>query len=1154
MDAMTSVTIDAMVEPAVELAHRWAQATAQSTTGAESRTSKRLAALVADPAGLDLAVRFVDRVARPEDLQVAARELARLSASDASSFLSPVDRLMLGTGAAVSRLAPSVVVPLARTRLRQLVGHLVVDAEDPALANHLAHAKADGRRLNINLLGEAVLGEGEAAARTERTRALLERPDVDYVSIKVSSLVSQLSTWDTEQNVARVLERLRPLYRTAAAKSPAAFVNLDMEEYRDLDLTVAVFEAICSEPEFARLQMGIVLQAYLPDSVAALERLTTFAQKRVAGGGAPIKVRLVKGANLAMEAVEAELHGWAQAPYATKADVDANYVRMLDRMLRPEVAEALRTGVASHNLFDLALAFQLATARGVSRSMDVEMLQGMAPAQARAVAADVDTHGPLILYTPVVAPKDFDVAVSYLVRRLEENAAPENFVHAIFAPHEGDEVSTSPMADQERRFRTSVTAAAELSAERRRSDVRPSAPDQFVNTTDSDPALPQVRAAARQWVDAPARELTSDLLAGAEEVDQVVARARSAAEAWAARPASERAAVLRTVADELEVRRGALITAMSHEGGKTVAEADPEVSEAIDFARYYADRAEELATIEAEEGLTFTPDPVVLVTPPWNFPVAIPTGGMLAAVAAGSAVVIKPAPPVPGCSEIAVEAIHAAMAAHDIPTETIQIVRAEEDGAGQRLVAHPDVDRVILTGGYETSRLFTAWRAEHPAGPGVLAETSGKNALIVTPSADYDLAVADAVRSAFGHAGQKCSAASLLILVGSVATSERFRRQLVDAVASLQVGWPTDLSTAMGPVIEPPQGKLLTALTRLEPGERWLVEPRQLDESGRLWSPGMKEGVWPGSPFHLTEYFGPVLGVMTAETLEQAIEWQNATAYGLTGGLHSLDEDEIRHWLAHVEVGNAYINRHITGAIVQRQSFGGWKRSSVGPGAKAGGPNYVAQLGSWTTRDRPRGQGAVGSRVAELLDTYLRLAADPAQAEWLRASVASDAWARDEHYRGESDPTGLRAEANIFRYRPAPLLAVRAGGDALPVEVGRMVLAAACAGVPVEVSLHPEVAAAAQAGLGAEVGELGWGVESDEDFCSRVAAGDVTGRLRVIGEVPGLWQAAADERADVDPLTGEVLASGRRELLCVLREQAISRTMHRFGHLPTTEH
>src|SRR5699024_11127533 len=418
-----------------------------------------------------------------------------------------------------------------------------------------------------------------------------------------------------------------PLYRTAAEKNPAAFVNLDMEEYHDLDLTVAVFEAICAEEEFRHLQMGIVLQAYLPDSVAALDRLVEFARKRVSDGGAPVKVRLVKGANLAMEKVQAELHGWAQAPYPTKADVDANYVRMLDRMLAPDVAAVLRTGVASHNLFDLAFAYLLASQRGTNHAMDVEMLQGMAPAQARAVAADVDPHGPLILYTPVVAPKDFDVAVSYLVRRLEENAAPENFVHAIFAPHSGDEVGGSPMVEQEARFRASLAAAGTLSAEPRRSTDRPATPPAFVNTTDSDPALPAVRAAAREWVDAPARELTSPLLAGAEDVDRVLATARQTATAWAARPAAERAAVLRTAPDGLEARRCALAAAMSPEGGKAAAAADPEVSEAIDFARYYADRAEELEQIEAAEGLTFTPASVVLVTPPWNFPVAIPTGG-----------------------------------------------------------------------------------------------------------------------------------------------------------------------------------------------------------------------------------------------------------------------------------------------------------------------------------------------------------------------------------------------------------------------------------------------------------------------------------------------------------------------------------------------
>ena len=248
------------------------------------------------------------------------------------------------------------------------------------------------------------------------------------------------------------------------------------------------------------------------------------------------------------------------------------------------------------------------------------------------------------------------------------------------------------------------------------------------------------------------------------------------------------------------------------------------------------------------------------MTPPWNFPVAIPLGGVLAALAAGSAVVIKPAHHTVGCVEVGVEALYAA----GVPQEALQVVRAADRDVGRALVGHPDVETVILTGSAETGALFASWRTGLPLGPRVFGETSGKNALIITPAADLDLAVADLVRSAFGHAGQKCSAASLGVLVGSVAASERFRRQLVDAVSSLRVGWPEDLGVTMGPLIEPPEGKLLRALTTLDPGETWLVEPRQLDDSGRLWSPGLKDGVQPGSFFHVTEVFGPVLGLMTA--------------------------------------------------------------------------------------------------------------------------------------------------------------------------------------------------------------------------------------------------------------------------------------------------
>lgn len=1141
-------TADTLVEDAVALARTWIGAAAVGSTAtgtaasggsktdkAVARASAALGALVSDPAGLELAVGFVDDVARPQDTQVAAKALARLGKKAGSAtFLSPADRALFRAGALAAPVFPGIVVPAARARLRQLVGHLVADAGS-GLTAHLARTRAEGYTLNVNLLGEAVLGEEEAAGRLARTIALVERPDVDYVSIKVSSVAAQLVTWDLDGSRDRVVERLLPLYR--AARDHGVFLNLDMEEYRDLALTTAVFTEILGRDEFRDLEAGIVLQAYLPDGLGALDGLTEFATKRVADGGARIKVRIVKGANLAMEHVEATLHDWPQAPYTSKPDVDANYVRMLDHALRPDRARAVRIGAASHNLFHVALAILLGRARGVSEALDIEMLQGMAPTEAAAVRDEVaEDDGRVVLYTPVVRDEDFDVAISYLVRRLEENAAEQNFLHAAFAPASTGSTIEAPMDRQEAAFRASVELGVHYAPDDVTPRRRPRPAPQpvigpFRNAADTDPAV----AEHREW----AKQITSPLsgyvpaiaepLATSAQVDDVVALARRAGAAWSKVDPTDRGRVLRAAARHLETARADLVAAMVHEAGKTVAEADPEVSEAVDFAAYYAQAAEALdPTSEAWPGARFTPDGVTLVTPPWNFPVAIPIGGVLAGLAAGTAVIAKPAPPTPRCLEIAVEAVHAALdeVAPEIGLDSAlarsvaQFVRVPDGDLGRRLVTHDGVSRVILTGAIETAEMFASWRPELP----VLAETSGKNAIVVTPSADLDLAVADVVRSAFGHAGQKCSAASLVILVGSVGdprtvTGERFRRQLVDAVSSLAVGPATDLATVMGPLTEPAQGKLLRALTTLEPGESWLVRPRRLDTvaqqaglgKGRLWTPGVRDGVRPGSFFHLTECFGPVLGIMTARTLDEALELQNAVAFGLTGGIHSLDGAEVEHWLDRVEVGNAYVNRHITGAIVQRQSFGGWKASVVGSGAKAGGPNYVAQLGRW--EDAPD----VPSRTA-----------DPAG--WLAWARADDARAWVTEFSQEHDPSALGVESNLFRYRPVPGITVRVGAGAPDVEVQRVLAAAARAGVPATV-VGPET--------------------TDEAFAEAVADGKVTGRIRVVGQAPGLRDAAASRLGSVTVLDGPVLASGRRELLTMLREQAVSRTMHRYGHQRT---
>jgi RHH-type proline utilization regulon transcriptional repressor/proline dehydrogenase/delta 1-pyrroline-5-carboxylate dehydrogenase len=1135
-------------EETVALVRRWLAASADVKP---DPSAQRLAGVLKDPRGLEFTLGFVDKVVRPEDIRVAAKNLEML-AHRIPRFLPWYLRSAIAVGGGFARILPWLIIPISRGVLRRMVAHLVIDADPKALGSTLRTLRTRGIRLNVNLLGEAVLGDREARDRLAGTQELLARDDVDYVSVKVSSVVSQLSMWGFDETVTRVVERLTPLYEQAAASSSTKFINLDMEEYRDLDLTIAVFTALLEQPSLNGLEAGIVLQAYLPDSVAALDRLTTWARHRVATGGAGIKVRIVKGANLAMEHVDATVHGWPLATWSSKQQTDTNYKRLLIRAMTPQNTDAVRLGVAGHNLFDLAFAWLLATRRGVQHRIEIEMLLGMATAQADAVRAET---GGLLLYTPVVKPDEFDSAISYLVRRLEENASSENFMSGVFELD--DEKIFGREAD---RFAASLRELDDSvpPATRVQDRLHPGLPETasiFDNEPDTDPAIAVNRTWGRALLE---RSLNTDLgtatLAASTvtEVDAVLRRVRSAAEAgagWGRTSGFDRAELLDRVGDVLSVFRGRLIEVMAAETGKTIAEADVEVSEAVDFAHYYAARARELDTID---GATFHPEALTLVVPPWNFPVSIPAGGVLSALAAGSAVILKPAPQARRSGAVLADAVWEA----GIPREVFHFVDVPENEVGRALITAPEVGRVVLTGSYETAALFRSWKPNLA----LLAETSGKNSIIVTPSADLDLAVNDVVKSAFGNAGQKCSAASLVILVGSVATSERFRRQLADATATLAVGYPADPSTQMGPVIEPVQGKLARALTTLADGESWVVKPRQLDETERLWSPGVRDGVAPGSEFHLTEYFGPVLGIMEAATLDEAMQLQNAVAYGLTAGIHSLDPDEVTRWMNGVQAGNLYVNRPITGAIVRRQPFGGWKRSTVGPGAKAGGPNTLFVLGSWTPVDAaPSGElhlEGVEARVSAVIEAS-QPAIDFAEFEMVRRGALSDAAAWASEFSVARDVSALGVERNVFRYRPATTTIRLAEGGSL-AELVRVLAAAVLAratlrissAVPLPSGLLPLIGAT---DLG---GELLLGIESvtieaDTAFAARVRR-ELPSRIRLIA-ADGSTTAAdlafeIDGTPDVAVWAGPVTSAGRLEILPFVREQAVSITAHRFGN------
>ena len=499
--------------------------------------------------------------------------------------------------------------------------------------------------------------------------------------------------------------------------------------------------------------------------------------------------------------------------------------------------------------------------------------------------------------------------------------------------------------------------------------------------------------------------------------------------------------------------------------------------------------------------------------------------------------VIKPAAEARRSGAVMVEALWEA----GVPRDLLAYVQLSERDLGAALIAHPKVDRLILTGAYETAELFRSFRPDLP----LLAETSGKNAIIVTPSADLDLAAKDVVHSAFGHAGQKCSAASLVVLVGSVAESPRFRGQLMDAVRSLQVGYPWDLSTQMGPVISPPEGKLLRGLTTLGEGETWLLTPQRLDDSGKLWSPGVRQGVRRGSEYHRTEYFGPILGIMTAASLQEAVAIVNEVDYGLTSGLHSLNPEEVGYWLDHIQAGNLYVNRGITGAIVRRQPFGGWKKSAVGAGAKAGGPNYLVGMGSWRDAPLPPVTGAVTGLPARILESM----DGDEHRDWLAGALSDDARLWAEEFGVAKDVSGLFAERNVFRYRPVPVVIrydAETSGHGM-AELARVAAAGLLAGAALTVSTAVDVPAPlANVLRGAN---LALTVEDGEAWTARVArlAGTGPARIRLIGTSVTATARAAGGSPDIAVYASDVVAAGRVELLTFLHEQAVSITAHRYG-------
>jgi RHH-type proline utilization regulon transcriptional repressor/proline dehydrogenase/delta 1-pyrroline-5-carboxylate dehydrogenase len=568
----TDAALDKLATTAIERTKALMKESDKLRDRREKANRKRVARLFKDPKAIEATITLTDEVMRISSVKSSSRIFRRAAKKASIVGFGPINGIGLHAIGVLSHVLPTPVVAAVHQRVRALSKDLILASESEKLSRHMGKRTDKGISLNINVLGEAVLGDHEAELRFQSILEMMRRPEVNYISVKLSSIVAQLIIIDVEGSITRVSEKMRILYREA--QQHGVFVNLDMEEYRDLPMTVAAFMRVLDEDEFVSMKAGIVLQAYLPEAHHFFGELVEWSIKRYERSGASIKVRLVKGANLAMERAEAELHGWSPAPYRTKSDVDASYVRLVDAALRPEHSKAVRIGIASHNLFHMTWALEVAKSRGVVDQIDIEMLEGMANAEALAVTR---AGQPVLLYAPVTRKDDFAAAVAYLVRRLDENTSDENYLKAAF------EISKNPakFKEQEERFLKSITERHAITTQSLRHINHAQITGQtFENEANADPTEPKFIASVSQAIKKVRAIKDQEIplvingkeiftkeqeegtdpsdngkvwyhysVGSAKDVDTAIATAKKAQEKWSALSIQERTDILYTAAD-----------------------------------------------------------------------------------------------------------------------------------------------------------------------------------------------------------------------------------------------------------------------------------------------------------------------------------------------------------------------------------------------------------------------------------------------------------------------------------------------------------------------------------------------------------------------------------------------------------------------------
>ena len=856
----------------------------------------------------------------------------------------------------------------------------------------------DGIAFSVDLLGETCVSDEEADAYGRKYLDLIQnlpaevaawksqpRLESDHlgtiprvnVSIKISALTARCDPIDTEGSIQDLMKRLVPILETA--RDRGVFVNFDMEHHAFKDLTIELFQRCVEKVDF---QAGLAMQAYLKSGVEDAKRMVDWARR----ARKTVSVRLVKGAYWDAETIKSEMNGWPCPVWAEKWQTDACFERMtevfLDACPRAKGESGVRLALGSHNVRSIAAALAGLESRGLpNTALELQMLHGMAD-QLKFAAAEMGLR--VREYVPV---GEMIPGMAYLVRRLLENTSNESWLKAGFMDNADAGAllrPPGPPGGQGGAPTPSVQKTTDLLSPERHNlspapqgvgNNKPFFTEPAHDFSDSKQRANFAAAIARATVPRVANDRTP------AQAGEMVGRAAAAFNSWRDTDPRQRAGVLVRAAALMREQRDGLAGVMIKEAGKTWREADADVCEAIDFCEYYARMAIQLFErqrlgrfIGELDEVWYQARGVAVVISPWNFPLAICCGMTTAALVTGNTVIVKPAEQTPGIASIMVDILHEAMKASGVPPalakDVLQFCPAPGETTGAALVRDPRIALIAFTGskavGLDIVQAAGVTPPEQEHVKKVICEMGGKNAIIIDTSADFDEAVLAVRQSAFGFQGQKCSACSRVIVVdpqgedGPAIT--QFTHRLVEATRALVVGDPILPGTDMGAVIDADSLAKIqryidlgTKQSRLElslPVPAGLLDRLGAAEAARggaavqalrsFVGPHIFSHVKPDHAIAREEIFGPVLAVMHAATFDGALVIANSSQYKLTGGVFTRKPSHLEQAKRELRVGNLYINRGITGALVGRQPFGGFGMSGVG--SKAGGADYLLQF------------------------------------------------------------------------------------------------------------------------------------------------------------------------------------------------------------------